>query len=141
MDVIFAGLLDALNPTTILFVAIGVTIGNLFGAIPGLNALVAIAIVIPVTYYMSPVAAIGMLMGMDKGGKFGGSISAILINTPGEASSAATVFDGHPLAKQGKALKALKMALYASVFGETLSGIILVAVSAPLAAIAIMMGP
>ncbi|MBM3510325.1 MAG: Tricarboxylate transporter family protein [Alphaproteobacteria bacterium] len=141
MDVVLAGLLDAFNPTTIAFIVIGVAIGNLFGAIPGLNSLIAIAIAVPITYYLSPLAAIAMLMGMDKGGKFGGSVSAILINTPGSPEAAATVFDGYPLARQGKALKALKMALYASVFGETLSGIILVAVAAPLAAVAIMLGP
>ena len=79
--------------------------------------------------------------GIMKGGTFGGSVSAILLNTPGSPEAAATAFDGHPLAKQGKSLKAMKMALYASVFGDTFSDIVLFAVAAPVAVVALMMGP
>ena len=75
---------------------------------------------LPVTFYFSPLGGIAYLIGIMKGGTFGGSIAAILLNTPGSPEAAATAFDGYPLAQKGKALKAMKMALYSSVFGDTL---------------------
>ena len=117
------------------------TIGIVVGAIPGLNSVMAIAIAIPITFYMSPLPAIAFLVGVNKGGTYGGSISAILLNTPGSPEAAATAFDGYPLTQQGKAQKALKMALYSSVFGDTFSDIVLIMVAAPIALIALRMGP
>jgi putative tricarboxylic transport membrane protein len=93
------------------------------------------------TYYMPPLAAIAFLIGINKGGTYGGSIAAILLNTPGAPEAAATCYDGHPLAKQGKGEKALKMALYASVFGDTFSDFVLILVAAPIAVVALRMGP
>ncbi len=141
MDQIIAGIGDALTLINILYVALGVFIGIFVGAIPGLNAPMAIAIAVPITFYMSPLAGIAFLIGINKGGTFGGSIAAILLNTPGSPEATSTAFDGYPLARQGKGLKALKMALYSSVFGDTFSDIVLFTVAAPLALVALKMGP
>jgi putative tricarboxylic transport membrane protein len=84
---------------------------------------------------------ISFLVGVNKGGLFGGAIPAILINTPGTPDAAATALDGHPLAKMGKPLKATKMALFSSVTGDTFSDLVLITVSAPIAIIALKMGP
>ncbi len=141
MSDILAGLGDALIWTNVIFIALGVLTGIIVGAIPGLNGPMAIALALPVTFYLSPLGGLAYLIGIMKGGTFGGSISAILLNTPGSPEAAATAFDGYPLAKQGKPLKAMKMALYASVFGDTFSDIVLFIVAAPIAVVALMMGP
>ena len=141
MDAILAGIGDALTLTNVVFVAFGVFIGIFVGAIPGLNGPMAIAVALPMTYYMSPLASIAFLVGINKGGTYGGSISAILLNTPGSPEATTTAFDGYPLAKQGKGIKALKMALYASVFGDSFSDIVLFTVAAPLALVALKLGP
>ncbi len=141
MDAVLQGLLQALTPLTLGFILLGVVLGIAVGAIPGLSSPMAIAIAVPLTFYMTPLAAIAFLLGVNKGGEFGGSISAILLNTPGTPEAAATALDGHPLAQQGKAGKALKTALYSSVAGDTFSDIVLILVAAPLAVIALRMGP
>jgi len=141
MDVIFAGISDAFTPINLMLMALGVFTGILVGAIPGLNAPMAIAIALPITYYMAPLAGIAFLIGIMKGGTFGGSITAILLNTPGSPEATTTAFDGYPLARQGKGVKAMKMALFASVFGDTFSDIVLFTVAAPLAFLALKMGP
>jgi len=141
MGDVIAGIGDALVWTNVVFIALGVLTGIVVGAIPGLNGPMAIALALPVTFYLSPLGGLAYLIGIMKGGTFGGSISAILLNTPGSPEAAATAFDGYPLAKQGKALKAMKMALYASVFGDTFSDIVLFAVAAPVAVVSLMMGP
>jgi putative tricarboxylic transport membrane protein len=141
MDYILKGFVDVLNPGTILWVAIGVTIGYLVGALPGLGKATGVAVSIPLTFYLSPVAALGMLIGIAKGSAAGSAVSAILLNTPGEPASAPTALDGYPLARQGKAQKALKMGLYASVAGDFLSTLVLIGLAAPLASYALLIGP
>ncbi len=141
MEVILAGFLDTFTVENILFIFMGVTMGVFVGAVPGLNGPMAIALAVPMTYYMSPIAAVAFLIGINKGGTFGGSIAAILLNTPGTPEAAATCWDGHPLAKKGKGEKALKMALYSSVFGDTFSDFVLILVAAPIAVLALKMGP
>lgn len=140
-ELIIAGLADALHLTNLLFVLLGVIFGMIAGAIPGVNGPMAIALCIPLSYYMAPVAAIGFLVGLNKGAFFGGAISGVLLNTPGTPESAATTWDGYPLAQQGKGEKALRMALYASVTGDAFSTIVLILVAAPLATVALYMGP
>lgn len=125
----------------ILAIFIGVAIGIIMGAIPGLTATMAIAIAIPITMTMNPIVAISMLLGAYKGGIYGGSIPAILIRTPGTPAAAATVIDGYMLCQKGKGLKALKMALYSSVSGDLMSIFILIMLAAPLSAIALRFGP
>lgn len=141
LEVVLGGFADALHLTNVLFVLLGVVVGVMAGAIPGINGPMAIALCIPLSYYMSPVAAIGFLVGVNKGAFFGGSIPGILLNTPGTPESAATTWDGHPMAQQGKGEKALRVALYASVTGDAFATLLLVLVAAPLAAVALYMGP
>ncbi len=141
MDVIIAAFLDALSLTTFLSVIAGVLIGIVIGAIPGLNAPMAMAVAIPLTFTMAPLAAIGMLVGVMKGGGFGGAIGAILLNTPGEPHSAATTLDGHPMARAGKPRRALQTALYSSVAGDTCSDLVLILLAPTLAIYALKAGP
>lgn len=138
---ILAGLGDALSIYNLLFVIAGVAIGQFVGALPGTGPVMAMAVAIPFTFVLDPLPAIAFLVGVNKGGLFGGAIPAILINTPGTPDAAATAFDGHPLARKGKPVKAMKMALYTSVTGDTFSDIVLITISAPLAILALRMGP
>ena len=141
LEIILAGLSDAFTLWNLCFVVFGVVLGQLVAAIPGIGPVMAIAIAIPFTFALDPLPAIAFLVGVAKGGTIGGAIPAILINTPGTPDSAATALDGHPLARQGKPLKATKMALFSSVTGDTFSDIVLISVSAPLAILALRMGP
>jgi len=141
MDMILTGIVDALTFSNIVFIMLGVMLGILVGAIPGLNGPMAITLAVPITYFMSPVTAIAFLIGINKGGSFGGSIAAVLLNTPGAPEAAATCFDGYPLAKQGKGIKAIKVALYSSVFGDGFSTLLVIFVAAPVASVALRLGP
>lgn len=141
LDIIIAGLGDAFGIANLLFVIAGVVIGQFVGAVPGIGPVMAMAIAIPFTFVLDPLPAIAFLVGVNKGGLVGGAIPAILINTPGTPDAAATAIDGYPLAQQGKPVKATKMALYSSVTGDTFSDLVLITVSAPLAIVALKMGP
>jgi len=141
MEMIIAGLLDAISPASVMFLFFGVAVGVLIGAIPGINGPMAIALFIPITYYMTPLTAIGFLVGLNKGAFFGGAVSAVLLRTPGTPEAAATSWDGYALTKRGKGEKALRMALYSSVAGDFISTVVLIAIAAPLAAVALFMGP
>lgn len=138
---ILTGFSAVLSIGPILGIIIGVCIGIVFGAIPGISAIMAIAIIMPLTFYVDPVIGITMLLAVYKAGIYGGSISAILINTPGAAASFLTSLDGHALARSGKAGKALCMALYASVTGEVLATLVLIFVAAPISLISLQAGP
>ena len=141
LDTVLAGAADALTLVNVLFVVAGVATGIFVGAIPGLNGPMAIAIAIPATFWLPPLPAIGFLIGIMKGSTVGGAIPAILMNTPGTPDAALTALDGYPLARKGKSGKALKMGLYASITGDTLSDIVLFTVAAPLSLVALMLGP
>ncbi len=138
---ILAGFGDAFTPFNLAFVLFGVVLGQFVGAVPGIGPIMAMAIAIPFTFGLDPLPAIAFLVGVNKGGLVGGAVPAILMNTPGTPDAAATALDGHPLAKQGKPLKATKMALFSSVTGDLFSDIVLITVSAPLAILALKMGP
>jgi len=141
LSVVLAGLGDALAPINLAFVLFGVILGQFVGAVPGIGPVMATAIAIPFTFGMDPLTGIGFLVGVNKGGLVGGAIPAVLLNTPGTPDAAATALDGYPMAKKGKPLKATKMALFSSVTGDTFSDIVLITVSAPLALLALRMGP
>lgn len=141
MEIFLASFFGAFSPDIVIYVAAGVFLGLAVGAIPGLSAAMAIALAVPLTYTLSPVTAIGFLVGVYKGGSYGGAISSILLNTPGSAEAAATIFDGYPLAQQGKGMKAIKMSLFASVFGDLCATFLLIIVAAPIASLALKMGP
>jgi putative tricarboxylic transport membrane protein len=140
IDSLFQGFLSIMTVTNILYIGSGIVIGILVGAIPGLSATMAIALFVPVTFYIDPITSISFLIGIYKGGIYGASIPAILINTPGAAGACATVFDGFPLTQQGKAGKALKMSIYASVFGDSFSDIVVIFVAAHIAGVALKFG-
>jgi putative tricarboxylic transport membrane protein len=125
----------------LLAIVVGSTLGLIVGTIPGLTATMAVALILPLTFDMDFVTSIMLLVGAYKGGIFGGSITAILLNTPGTPASAATVFDGYALTKQGKGVKALKMAKYSSCLADLGSDLVLIAVAAPLASVALKFGP
>ncbi len=124
-----------------LIMAAGIWAGVVIGAIPGMTGTMAVTLALPFTFYMAPVPSILLLVALYKGSTYGGSVSAILIKTPGTASAACTALDGYPLARQGKAGKALNMALYSSVVGDFLSNISLIFLAAPLALLALKVGP
>lgn len=119
----------------------GIVVGIVIGAIPGLGPTMAIALLIPVTFSMDPIPAITLLLGVYQGAIFGGSISAILLNVPGTPSSAATAIDGYAMARKGQGGKALRIALYASVFGNIFSCLVLMMLAQPLASMALNFGP
>jgi putative tricarboxylic transport membrane protein len=116
---------------------LGLIAGIIIGALPGLTATMSVAILTPFTFFMETALALPFLLGIYKGAIYGGSIPAILINTPGTNAAAATTLDGYPLAKQGHSRKALEISLYGSVIGDLLSTFVLIGLTAPLAAIAI----
>ena len=138
---ILAGLALATTPEALIAIFVGLIAGQILGAIPGLTASMAVALLVPYTFYLDPWVGIPMLLGMFKGSLFGSSITAILIKTPGAPAAAATVLDGYPLAQKGKGVKAMKMALYSSVFGDTFSDIMLIVAAGFLAAVALNFGP
>ena len=125
----------------VLAIAGGVVLGHWMGAIPGLTSSMAIALLIPVTFYLPTWVALSMLLGIYKGALFADSTAAILLRTPGMPAAAAVMIDGNALTKQGKSGKALKMALYSSVFGDTVSDIALIFGAGLLAAVALSFGP
>lgn len=121
-------------------IGLGVLLGVLVGALPGLTAIMAVAILLPITFFIPPIIGIPFLVAVTKGAIYGGSIPAILLNAPGTGAAAATVLDGYPLAQQGKSRKALEMALYASVMGDSISDLITLFGIGFLATIALMVG-
>lgn len=141
MDMLWAGFADALQPDALFFVFLGIVLGYAVGVLPGLNRPAALAVAIPLSYYMSPLSAIAFLIGIAKASGAGGATTAILLNTPGEPNAAATCLDGYPLTRQGKGEQALKVALYGSVIGDVLATFALIALALPLAKFALKIGP
>lgn len=125
----------------VMFLALGVVIGLVFGVIPGLGGTTAIALLIPLTYSMQSETAITMIGGVMGSVAFGGSVSAILLNTPGIAPNAATCFDGFPMAQQGKAGVAIGAAATASSLGGLIGVAILIAVIPVAKQIVLLFGP
>lgn len=135
------GLKMAISFINIAGISFGYCIGVVVGAVPGLTATMAISLLVPITYPLDPILSVSMLMGCYAGGVYGGSISAILLNTPGAPGSAATSLDGYQLYLQGKGKKALGMALTASVFGGLFSSFVLLFLAEPVSMIALKFGP
>ncbi|WP_299599442.1 tripartite tricarboxylate transporter permease [uncultured Tateyamaria sp.] len=139
---IFPALLTVLSdPILMGWVLLAAIVGMIVGAVPGLTASAAIAMLLPLTFYMEPLPALAFLYVIGKSGRYGGSIAAILFNTPGTAASAATQLDGYPLARQGKASKAMKVATISSVIGDFTGEILLIVGVAWIATIALKLGP
>ena len=140
-EALVAGFETALTFTNLLFILAGITLGIVIGVIPGLGSVTAMAVLIPITFYMSPLAAIAFLVGVNKGGTSGGAVPAILLNSPGTPESAASALDGYPMTQKGQAHRAMKFALYSSVTGDTISDILLILLVVPFSAIALQFGP
>lgn len=132
------GLLFTLE--NILWINIGVFVGSVFAAIPGLSVILCVILFLPVTYTMSAVPGMMFLLGIYCAGGYGGSVSAILINTPGTPHAAATMLDGHPLSQKGRTKAALKIALYASTFGGIFSALMLLFLGPQVAKVAAQLG-
>ncbi|MDN5301162.1 MAG: putative tricarboxylic transport rane protein [Thermoanaerobacteraceae bacterium] len=141
LSLLLEGIRTIFQPYNFLITCFGTAMGILFGALPGINASMGVALLLPLTYGMSPVAAMAMLLGIYCGAIYGGSITAILINTPGTTAAACTSFDGYKLARQGKAGKALGMAAIASYIGGTFSVVVLMILAPVLAKVALSFGP
>lgn len=123
------------------YISIGLTLGMFVGAMPGLTTSLAMAILLPLTFQMEPLLGIPFLIGLYKGGIYGGSISAILVGIPGTGASVVTTFDGPALTRAGKARKALEMALYASVAGDFMSDVFTLVAIAGISLVILMIGP
>ena len=123
----------------ILFV--GVLVGAVIGAIPGMTTPMGVALALPFTFTMQPVTGILLLLGIYKGGLYGGSITAILIKAPGTPAASCTVLDGYPMTRKGEARKALDIALYASCFADFISNLSLILLAGVLAGFALKFGP
>ncbi len=141
LEQLVSGFEAALTLANLAFIAAGITLGIVIGAVPGLGSVTALAVLIPVTYYMSPLAAIAFLVGVNKGGTSGGAIPAILLNSPGTPEAAASALDGFPMARRGQSQRAMKFALYSSVTGDMISDILLIVLVVPFAAFALQFGP
>jgi len=111
IKLLLQGFADFFSLTNFLYMALGLIVGVAFGALPGLGGASAMILLMPLTFGMQPVSALILLLAAYKGAMYGGSISAILIGTPGTPQAALTVADGHALAKKGQGIKALKVSL------------------------------
>jgi putative tricarboxylic transport membrane protein len=129
------------DPMNIAYMVIGVTLGVLIGVLPGLGGANGVAILLPLTFSMSPTAAIIMLSSIYWGALFGGAITSILFNIPGEPWSVATTFDGHPMAQQGKAEQALTAAFTSSFIGALLAVLVITFLAPLIAGFALRFGP
>ncbi|GAA1875189.1 tripartite tricarboxylate transporter permease [Myceligenerans crystallogenes] len=141
LDNLALGFSEALAWHNVLFCLLGVVLGTAVGALPGIGPTASIALLLPLTFgFDDPVSAIIMLAGIYYGAQYGGSTTAILLNIPGESSSAVTAIDGHPMARQGRAGVALAAAALGSFFAGCVGTLVLAAAAAPLARAALTFG-
>ena len=140
LDGLLLGLQAALVPQTLLYCFIGVFLGTLIGVLPGIGALAAISLLLPITYYIEPTAAIVMLAGVYYGAQYGGSTASILLNLPGTPSSVVACLDGYPMAKQGRAGVALFMTTIASFVGSMLGILVLILFAPSIAELGLKFG-
>lgn len=141
LDMILNSFVNLFTLQNFVFINLGITIGIIFGAIPGMSGNLAITVLLPFTFSLSSVPALLMLISIYFGSNFGGSISSILINTPGTSGAAATLLDGYPMAKKGQQKKALDIALHASTFGGLVSALCLLFFAPQLSKVAMSFGP
>lgn len=141
LDNLLLGFSVALTFSNLLYAFIGVFVGNLIGVLPGIGALAAIAMLLPITYGLDPTGSLMMLAGIYYGTSFGGATTSILLNIPGTVSHAVVCLDGHPLAKKGRAGPAIFMAMFASFLGVSIGTLFMTAFSPWLAQVAFSFGP
>jgi len=138
---LFQGFTVALDPINIFAVVVGGIMGVIVGGLPGLGSVAGVALLLPLTFKMNPTTAVIMLAGIYYGNMFGGSISAILLNIPGDSPAVMTAVDGYQLARQGKAGKALYTAFFASFIGGMIGAVILTFLGPALAFVGLRFGP
>ena len=138
---IFNGFAVALQPINLWYTFLGCFLGTIIGVLPGIGPSAGIALLIPVTYGMNPTSALIMMSGIFYGARYGGSTTAILINTPGEASSVMTTIDGYQMAKKGRGGAALAVSALASFIAGTLGVVGLTLFAVPLTSMALKFGP
>jgi len=145
MNILLHNFLPALHaigsPVTLFVMLLGVIVGIILGALPGFGGAQALALMFPFTFSMTPVNGALFFVAIYAAAEYGGSIPAILIRTPGTTAAAITVLDGHPMARAGKASRALKISLYAGVFGSLVSSFIFLFAATALAWIGLQFGP
>lgn len=140
-DLLLAALVEVFAWQNLLAMIVGVIGGIVIGALPGLTATMGIAILIPLTFTMEPLVALGMVAGIYNGGIYGGAVPAILLGVPGTSSSIPTTFDGVPLARRGEADNALRISAWSSAVGGIASGVALLILAPPLATVTLLFGP
>src|ERR1700722_1494967 len=141
LDVWLSGFLGLLQFRELLFLGLGMVIGVIFGAIPGLGGTTCLALLMPLTYGMDSISALALSGGVMGAVPMGGSITAILLNTPGTAPNAATCLDGYPLAQQGKAGMAIGAAASANSIGGIIGTISVLAVLPIAKQLVLLFGP
>jgi putative tricarboxylic transport membrane protein len=140
-DQILAAVVVNLQPSGLFVVAVGTIVGTIIGALPGLSAVSGVALMLPFTFTMEPAQGLIMLAAVYQSAEYGGSISAILINTPGTSGAACTVLDGTPLTKKGQAQEALYTSLLAGTVGGAFGGLVLLFFTPVLADLSLFLGP
>jgi putative tricarboxylic transport membrane protein len=140
-DSLLLGTRTALQPENLIYCFLGTLFGTLIGVLPGLGPVATISILLPITFKMSPIAAIIMLAGIYYGAQYGGSTTSILLNIPGEATSVITCLDGYQMARKGRAGPALGIAAIGSFIAGTLSLVGLTILAEPFASVALKFGP
>ena len=136
LDHLMLGFSTALTPGHLVGCLIGALVGTMIGVLPGLGPVTTIALLLPLTFSLTPTGAVIMLAGIYYGAQYGGSISAILVNVPGEASSTVTCLDGYAMARQGRAGLALAVSAIGSFVGGTVGTLVLATLSVPLTSLA-----
>jgi TctA family transporter len=131
----------AMTPINLLYALIGSLVGTLIGVLPGIGPVATIAMLLPTTYGLQPVSALIMLAGIYYGAQYGGSTTSILLNMPGETSSAVTCLDGYRMARKGQAGAALATAALASFFAGSVATVFVATVATPLSELALKFGP
>jgi putative tricarboxylic transport membrane protein len=135
------GFAIAFTPANMLFVTIGVIIGTLIGALPGIGPVSGLSILIPLAFGMNPISAMILMCGIYYGCMYGGTITSVLMNVPGESASIMTCLDGYAMARQGRAGPALTIAAIASFVAGTFSVVMLTVLAPPIATAALSFGP
>src|SRR4051812_16344395 len=141
LNLLLGGFATALQPMNLLFALIGCVLGTLVGILPGIGPVAGTALLLPITFKLDPTAGIIMLSAIYYGAMYGGTLTSVLVNVPGEAASAITCLDGYQMAKKGKAGAALAVAAIGSFVGGSVATLGLVVLAGPLTALALKFGP
>ena len=141
LNLLMGGFATAMQPSNLVFALVGSMLGTLVGIMPGIGPVAGTALLLPLTFKLDPTASIIMLCAIYYGAMYGGTLTSVLLNVPGEAASAITCIDGHEMAKRGRAGPALAVAAIGSFVGGTVATLGLVLLAQPLTALALKFGP